>query len=416
MLTTSRDRGRLTASSHSTAPAKVMRVQEGNQTMGWWPLHMLAIVCLAADAVAAVAPAPATRPSRMGPLNEKLTAMGDNTWLRLEPKGMAKARTYSGACMGDGLLWYFGGAHRGYKGNDVQLYDPRANEWKQATEAEWPKVGSDDWKSMVSGGGTTRSLSPKGRPYTEHTYQQVCWQPGRQRFFIALVSSGTWEFGPVRREWTHLINRLKDRAAEPRGSWAQNHVLYEPSCKAPVLTVGTGEAAMYRFDHDKRRWQRLGPTPKLLKWNEFYSTYVDDWKCHLITTAKKGWFKFDVLARKLTPVEAPHALRGRQSLSYDAANHVVIALADRKVDRYRQAVAPWALDVRTMKWSELKPPGPAPVGQAAGRWNTLWYDREHNVHLLINFVRRDRAELYDGGVTETWAYRYSKATQRKDIP
>jgi hypothetical protein len=115
-------------------------------------------------------------------------------------------------------------------------------------------------------------------------------------------------------------------------------------------------------------------------------------------------------------VAAPDALRGRQSLSYDAANHVVIALAERKVSRYRQTVAPWALDVRTMAWTELKPPPPAPVGQATGRWNVLGYDRDHNVHLLINFVRRDRAELYDGGVTETWAYRYRKAAGRKEKP
>jgi hypothetical protein len=357
---------------------------------------------------------PATQPAGKAPLNPRLTAMGDSTWLRLGPKNVAKARTYSGACMGDGLLWHFGGAHRGYKGNDVQLYDPRADEWIQATEPEWPPVGSKDWKAMVGGGGTTWSLSPKGRPYTEHTYQQVCWQPRRRRFFIALVSSGTWEFDPLRREWIHLIDRLKDRAADPRGSWAQNHVLYEPSYAAPVLTVGTGEAVMYRFDHDKRRWQRLGTTPPVLKWNEFYSTYVPDWKCHLITTAKKGWFRFDVPARKLTPVQAPEALRGRQSLSYDAANHVVIALADRKVGRYQQTVLPWVLDVRTMKWSAAKPKGPAPVGQATGRWNTLWYDPDHNVHLLINFVKRDRRELYDGGVTETWAYRHKKVTRKTE--
>jgi len=355
---------------------------------------------------------PATRPASKAPPNGKLTAMPGNTWLRLKPKGMARARTYSGACMGDGLLWYFGGAHRGYKGNDVQLYDPRAGEWIQATEAQWPTVGSADWKAMVSGGGSTRSLSPTGRPYTEHTYQQVCWQPRRRRFFIVLVSSGTWEFDPLRREWVHLIDRFKDRKADPRGSWANNHVLWEPSYSAPVLTTGTGEAAMYRFDHAKRRWRRLGATPEALKWNEFYSTYVADWNCHLISTARKGWFRFDVPARKLTPVEAPDALRGRQSLSYDAANHVVIALARTKVDRHRQTVSPWALDVKTMKWSELRPPGPAPVGQATGRWNTLWYDRDHNVHLLINFVRRDREELYDGGVTETWAYRYKQAPRK----
>jgi len=117
---------------------------------------------------------------------------------------------------------------------------------------------------------------------------------------------------------------------------------------------------------------------------------------------------------RLTAIDAPEALLGRQSLSYDAANHVVIGLTERKVSRYLQTGWPWALDVRTMEWSELKPPGPAPVGQSTGRWNTLWYDRAHNVHLLVNFVRRDREELYDGGVTETWAYRYRQTTRGKD--
>lgn len=370
------------------------------------------LVAVTLAALAARASEPATRPAGEAPLNPKLSPMPDNTWLRLRPKGMAKARTYSGACMGGGLLWHFGGAHRSYKGNDVQLYDPRANRWIQATQPEWPKVGSRDWKAMIGGGGMTTSLSPKGRPYTEHTYQQVCWQPRRRRFFIVLLSSGTWEFDPTRRQWLHLVNRLKDRSAQPGGHWAQNHVLYEPAFEAPVLTVGSGgAAAMFRFDHAKRQWTRLGPTPAELKWNEFYSTYVPDWSCHLISTARKGWFKFHVSQRKLTPIQAPDALKAAQSLSYDAANHVVIALASRKLGKYRQTVLPWALDVRTLRWAELKPAGPAPAGQTTGRWATLWYDGDHNVHLLVNFVRRERKELFDGGTTETWAYRCKRAGQ-----
>jgi hypothetical protein len=33
---------------------------------------------------------------------------------------MTYARMYSGCCSGGGFLWYFGGAHHGYKGNDVR--------------------------------------------------------------------------------------------------------------------------------------------------------------------------------------------------------------------------------------------------------------------------------------------------------
>ena len=107
-------------------------------------------------------------------LNQVLLSMPDNTWINLEPAGMGKARMYSGACFGGGFLWYFGGAHLSYPGNDVELYNPRSNTWIQATEAEMPERDSPNWKALTGGGGSTKNLSPEGRPYTEHTYQQVC--------------------------------------------------------------------------------------------------------------------------------------------------------------------------------------------------------------------------------------------------
>jgi hypothetical protein len=263
---------------------------------------------------------------------------------------------------------------------------------------------------MVSGGGSTSQLSPSGAPFTEHTYQQVCWQPERKRFLIVLVSSGTWEFDPAERKWIHLLNRFKGEKS-PRGHWAQNHLLYEPSLKAPVLLCGSGQAGVYRFDHKGKKWTRLMPRPNELAWNEFYSTYVPEWKAHLASTMRKGFLNLDLVNKKLTPLETPEALKRCQSLSYDATGKVVIALAFQKVSKYRKTVVPWALDIKTEKWTELAPPKPWPVGQCAGSWAKLWYDPDHNVHLFVNDVRRDRRQLYDGGVTETWAYRYRKAEE-----
>jgi hypothetical protein len=119
---------------------------------------------------------------------------------------------------------------------------------------------------------------------------------------------------------------------------------------------------MYRFDRDKRRWNKLGPKPQELKWNEFYSTYVPQWKSHLISTMKKGFFRFDVPRRTLTPIESPEALTRCQSLSYDEQNKVVIALATQEVDKYRQTILPWVLDVETCRWREMNSKGPAPIG------------------------------------------------------
>ncbi|MHC4181454.1 MAG: hypothetical protein ACYSWU_28475 [Planctomycetota bacterium] len=370
-------------------------------------LLMLLLVPSAAALAGEVASKAGTQPG----LGSAPPTMPDNTWLNLRPKGMAFARMYSGCCAGGGYLWYFGGAHRAYKGNDVQLYDPRTNRWIQATEPEWPEVGSKDWKAMISGGGTTSQLSPTGRPYTEHSYQQVCWQTDRKRFFVVLMSSGTWEFDPLAREWIHLVNRFKDRSG-PRGTWAQNHVLYEPTLRAPVLVCGSGEVGVYRFNHDRRRWVGLGDRPDELAWNEFYSSYVPDWDCHLISTMKKGFFKFDAVKIRLTPIDSPEELVRCQSLSYNAANGVILALARKRLDKRRVTVVPWALDVKTMKWAELDPPKPWPEGQATGSWAKLWYDAEQNVHLFVNDVKRDRRELFDGGVTETWAYRYKRRNGR----
>ncbi len=338
-------------------------------------------------------------------LNQRLRSMPENSWLNLKPKGMAYARMYSGCCAGGGYLWYFGGAHRAYKGNDVQLFDPRGNEWIQATQPEWPKVGSADWKAMTSGGGRTTQLSPSGHPYTEHTYQQVCWQPDRRRFFVVLVSSGTWEFDPQERKWIHLINRFDD-PIEPRGTWAQNHVLFDAALQAPVLFCGSKNQHVYKFEHKQRKWQRLAELPRELAWNEFYSTYVPAWKQHLITTMKKGFFKLDVSTSKLTPIEIPDALAGCQSLSFDSANNLVVALARKPLDKRRRTVVPWVLDVNEMIWTEMAPPKPWPGGQATGSWTKLWYDAQHNVHLFVNDVKRDRKQVFDGGITETWAYRY----------
>jgi len=162
---------------------------------------------------------------------------------------------------------------------------------------------------------------------------------------------------------------------------------------------------MYRFDHGERRWHRLGPAPLELRWNEFYSTHVPEWKAHLISTMKRGSFRFDVSTRKLAALDAAEELTRCQSLAYDASAHVVVALAQNKVSKYRRTVVPWVLHVRTLKWEAAAPDGPTPTGQTTGSWATLWYDPAHKAHLLINCVRRDRAQLFHGGVTETWAYR-----------
>ena len=81
--------------------------------------------------------------------------------------------------------------------------------------------------------------------------------------------------------------------------------------------------------------------------------------------------------------------------------------------RKQATVATWALDVKAMTWTEMKPDGPTPTGQKnmIGFWAPLWYDPDHNVHLFLNVV--SRGANYQGGKTETWAYRYKQAEKEE---
>ncbi len=353
--------------------------------------------------------------SGKGPLNPDLLAMPANTWRNLRPAGQnrVEARMYSGACFGGGRLWYFGGAHRSWPGNDVDLYDPCTNRWRQVTEPEMPERGSDLWKRLTGGGGGADRLTPRGRPYIEHTYQQVCWHPDRERFFVVLARGGTWEFDPRRAEWNPLLGPDRD---QPRGAWAQNNCFWDPAVGAPVLVVGSGGGGVYRFDRERPAWVRIADLPAVLNWSEFYSTYVPPWRAHLISTAKKGFFRFDPAAGKAEPVQSPKALAGCQALSYDAVGRAVVALQRRRVSKYRWTVVPWAMDAETRTWRRLDPPKPWPEGHSTGRWASLWYDPAHGVHLLVSDVQRDRDRLFDGGVTETWGYRYAAPAEGREGP
>ena len=316
---------------------------------------------------------------------------------------------YSGACFGGARLWYFGGAHRSYPGNDVDLFDPRANAWRQVTEPEMPTRGSELWNRLTGGGGGARYVTSKGRPYVEHTYQQVCWDPVRKHFFVVMLASGTWAFDPRKAEWTFLSGTTERVGAEPRGHWSHNQVVWDPGVKAPVLLVSSGGGGIWKWDYDRAEWERLAALPRELNWTEFYLTHVPAWERYLLSASKVGWGRLDVATGTLEKVEAPRELERCQALSFDAANQVVIALQRKALGKRVTTVVPWALHVETGKWTKLDPPEPWPKGSSTGRWASFWYDPEHNVHYLVNDVRRDRQELFDGGVTETWAYRYTKS-------
>jgi RNA polymerase sigma factor (sigma-70 family) len=395
------------AGQAAASPA-ALAIAKGAVKAMFWVQVKLAAVVLAGAAVLAGGGTVAARALTAPAGDERLSAMPDNSWLKLDPPREPVGRAYCSVEFGGGYLWYFGGGKHTYLGNDVELFDVRRNRWVRGTEPEIPPKGSPEWDFMTSGGGGGRTLSPLGRPYAEQLQQQVCWVPERRRFLAVFATSGTWEFDPDARKWTHLVNRYQNPEAEPRGGGGQNQVLWDPALGAPVHAVNSGPDAHFRvFDFGVRAWRRLAPVPAELKGNGWHSTWVPEWKTHLVAAGDTGgarFYRLDLASGvRVEPVSAPAELAGCDSLDCDPVNRVIVALeADRPA-------RPWRLDLATGGWEQLSPSGQPP--SIGGLWGTFKYDPAHGAFLFVCF--EGNRGLYQGGPASTWAYRYRRAAEKQ---
>jgi hypothetical protein len=398
----------------AAAPGVLAAADGVVKAMAWAKVQLAAAVLAASAAAAgggALAVAKLKPAPRPGP-NQALKNMPENSWLKLDPPREPLSRTFSGCCFGGGRLWYFGGGHYSWKGNDVELYDPRVNRWTRATEPEWPREGTAAWKSLTSLSDGTSELSPSGRPYTEHTFQQVCWDPGARKFVAVLRCSGTWEFDPESASWTRLVATAPDGGRLPYPSIGTTLTVYDPSVGAPVAILSvkkSGEVFVLERAPEGSRWRRLGETPAELRGAKLYATYVPEWNRHLVSCIRKtggGWFRLKTDPPEATALEAPGGPEPAHALAYDAIGRAVVVMEPREVADRTFAVTPWALDVASLRWTELDPGGPAPTGGTTGVWAPLWFDPDHDVFLFLNNVGHGRR--HQGGPTETWAYRHKK--------
>ena len=366
-------------------------------------------------------------------LNPKIMAMADNTWLKMSPERNAKGRQYCGPCYGGGKLFYFGGGHFSWPYNDVELYDLATDAWEQVTKPEVPPECEERFRNpkTATSGEVVRDCSkiaaerasPSGAPYMGgHTYQYTSWDPVRERFFLPYRQCGTWEFDPAARKWENILNIFE----EPRPKTPHNlggglmggiHSTFVPQLGKPVAVITQRSRGIHVFDYEAKAWKLHKPLPKALTSMELYSTYVDEWKAHLFSLNKwkettGAFMKVDLAAGTATAIESPKDMVQCHAVSYDSANKVVMVMPRVDIPESRtDTVAVWALDVKTLKWTEMKPEG-TPKGNNIAMWAPLWYDAAHNAHIFLNNV--GRGATFQGGKTETWAYRYKRAEEKKE--
>jgi hypothetical protein len=387
-----------------------------------------ALVPATALAVAAVlgavngAPGPRAQPApaETSAVNPQLGKLSDNAWARLMPnpsrrsiprnftasgtledQPLPPSRTYGGIHYGNGQLFMWGGGHRGYPGNDVEVYDIARNVWVQQYPPEVCTLGDPACTAMYNGSGIL-ALTPAKRPWAEHTYQYFAYDPSGRRF-IGLLTPGTWAYDTASRQWTALAGPFAGGTFSPRGYASAHHLFgYDPQVGGfpAVVAAGPGVAdpTAYLFAHGT--WTRRGPA-RAGESVAIYSVYVPDRRAHLVRWgAWWGWY--DAVADRWTPTRAPAV--SVDSFDYDTLNRVVIG-----VQHQEQAFSVHRFDPATDAWSPIAAEGPVPGGPIAGASlgaPSLRYDPQHNAFL---FLKQYGGGAGSGGTTELWAYRYRRA-------
>jgi hypothetical protein len=115
--------------------------------------------------------------------NSALAAVPANTWRKVAgfapaPKGIL---AYSGGAFDtrNGQFLIFGGGHADYWGNEVCAFSPAMLNWKKMYEPDARERYTNDNIDNVRG-----KLKDSDRPYTRHTYNQLCFVTTTASLFI----------------------------------------------------------------------------------------------------------------------------------------------------------------------------------------------------------------------------------------
>jgi hypothetical protein len=404
------------------------------------------ILCGAVPAAEADNPALKPAPAK---LNPKLVELADNTWVYMDPKPYKAMRLtardenspvkestgkepvfreYTFPVYGNGKIFYFGGGHSGYHGNDMEIYDPVENAWRQCYAPHCPP--KDD--STYSSGGSERCyVDPEtgaGQPYVLHGYARTSYHAGLKRYVCTATFPTKVEQDPTIRKWKLVTkafclvgfddqaNRWELLAANSK---VQGHSgLSQYDADLGSILGFAGSAVSVFKDGD---WKPLANAGVPMSYTGgAASIYVPDQKSHLVAVMGHGGAKDEGRLTSFSTAEkkgreiasAPEDLKKRFApgtggfnfvMAYDTANRKVVAMS---ADGARKPEV-WTYDPPADKWEKLPPGANAPVmedGFSPACRAPLLYDPVHNVFLLV--VRGKDWQV------ATWAYRYKKETTR----
>jgi hypothetical protein len=324
-------------------------------------------------------------------------------------------REYTGIVYGDGKIFYFGGAHGGYPGNDVEIYDIENNLWTQSYKPEVPPA--DD---PVYGSGGSPNVSPTGKPYTIHGYARTSYNPQLKRY-VCTANNSVATYDPASNSWSFIAGQFAPNGEPPLPDWGSADQIsqWDGGLRGLLFTGMYSWRGVWLFKDGAFSFIGDNGTPLSVSGGAA-SIYIPDEQVHLFAVLPTGGdpadghlYLYDAASNMTKEINSvPSSLRsqfypeGNFVMAYDGLNKKVIGLSpmNKNVDGAPSPIQVWSYDVASDGWEELplSDSSPKTSGWHAGTGRSIFqYDPIHNIFILVI----PKGGHWANGV-ETWAYRY----------
>ena len=306
-----------------------------------------------------------------------------NTWEKVagfapSPKGIL---AYSGGAFDpeNNQFLIFGGGHADYWGNEVCAFSPTTLTWQKMYEPDAKERYTNDNIDNVHG-----KLKDSDKPYTRHSYNQLCWVKSLGSMFIfggcgpgwsgvkpnCPTPPDCWSYSYKENRWTSLYAG----PGTPTG--------YAFACcydsKRDTVWAYSGDGSLHRFDLAKKLWsaQRVPSNIEYLGTYNFQMEYLPKSDRILLLGKSTCTIDPETLAAEEHPLVNGGGKAGVTYLpDQDAALYVSLP-GEGLV--YRMAI----FDCVTARWRDWQAEGkPASEGVL---WDRLHYDPTDKVALLVS--------------------------------
>lgn len=323
--------------------------------------------------------------------NPKLVSIPENTWEKVGPPAPAPSGilAYSGGVFDttSRLFLIFGGGHGDYWGNEVCAFDPATLLWKKMYEpdaqARYTSTNIDNQNGK---------LRDSDKPYTRHSYNQLCFVPGSGMFLFGGCGPGwanispncpvppdAWIYDSRPNKWTQLYS-----GKGTPGGYAMA-CCYD-SKRKKVWAFGH-DNILSGFDLSTKSWTAIPLKSDVgyLGTYNFHMEYLP--KSDRILLLGKESCTIDPETWRAERHELAHC-SGKAGLAYLPDQDVVLYVLLTVGGMYQAAV----FDCASRSWKEwetrnlpgsAKGKGTEAEGGEGNVWSRLHYDAANKVALLV---------------------------------